>query len=176
MNAETAELTPAGVYRSKPGAGPRTLHFHPNGVTAYCMNELNSTVDVVRWNQADGSLTRTSTIELLPADADRSVTSTGCDTVITRDGRNVYFANRGIDFIYAFKADAKTGALTPIGRTTSGGKTPRNFTLDPTERWMLVANQNSSVLSVFARHPETGALAKEGKNFPCPSPMCILFG
>ena len=176
LNAETAELTPAGVYRSKPGAGPRTLHFHPNGVTAYCMNELNSTVDVVRWNQADGSLTRTSTIELLPADADRSVTSTGCDTVITRDGRNVYFANRGIDFIYAFKADAKTGALTPIGRTTSGGKTPRNFTLDPTERWMLVANQNSSVLSVFARHPETGALAKEGKNFPCPSPMCILFG
>jgi len=55
------------------------------------------------------------------------------DTVITKDGRNVYFANRGDDFIYAFTADAETGALTPIGRTTSGGKVPRNFALDPTE-------------------------------------------
>ena len=37
--------------------------------------------------------------------------------------------------------------------------------LDPTERWMLVANQNSSWISVFARNPETGELADQGKNF-----------
>jgi 6-phosphogluconolactonase len=47
--------------------------------------------------------------------------------------------------------------------------------LDPTERWMLVANQDSNLISVFARNPETGALAKEGKSFPAPAPMCILF-
>jgi 6-phosphogluconolactonase len=95
--------------------------------------------------------------------------------VISKDGRNVYFANRGDDFIYAFHADAKTGALTPIGKTKTGGKTPRNFVLDPTEQWMLVANQNSSLIGVFARNPETGALANEGKSFAAASPMCILF-
>jgi len=173
LNAGAAELKPAGKYSARPGSGPRTLHFHPNGSTAYSMNELTSTVDVLKWNKADGSLTFVTRIKLLAA-ASRAK-STGCDTVITKDGRNVYFANRGDDFIYAFTADAETGALTPIGRTTSGGKVPRNFALDPTERWMLVANQNSDQLSVFARDPQTGALASEGKSYPCPAPMCILF-
>jgi 6-phosphogluconolactonase len=56
LNTETAMLTPAGTYHSKPGAGPRTLHFHPNGHTAYSINELDSTVDVLEWSSADGSL------------------------------------------------------------------------------------------------------------------------
>ena len=173
LNAETAQLTPSGRYAAQPGSGPRTLHFHPNGLTAYSMNELNSSVDVLAWNKATGALTRVATIDLAP---DRSKpVSTGCDTVITRDGRFVYFANRGDDFIASFGANRTTGAIAPIGRTPSGGKTPRNFTLDPTERWMLVANQNSSNVSVFARDPETGALANEGKSYPCPAPMCILF-
>jgi 6-phosphogluconolactonase len=101
--------------------------------------------------------------------------NTGCDTVITRDGRFVYFAHRGDDFLVGFRADVKTGALTPLRRFSCGGKTPRNFVLDPTERWMLVANQNSSWISVFARNPETGELADHGKNFDAATPMRILF-
>ena len=40
---------------------------------------------------------------------------------------------------------------------------------------MLVANQDSNLLSVFSRDPETGKLADEGKSFAAPTPMCILF-
>jgi 6-phosphogluconolactonase len=173
LNAATAALTPAGVYRAKAGAGPRTLHFHPNGRTAYCVNELASTVDVLTWSAADGSLTLVTTIDLLPEGFHGL--SRACDTVITRDGRNVYFANRDKDFLYSFRADAKTGSLTPIGRTSCGGKIPRNFVLDPTERWMLVANQDSNLISVFARNPQSGALAEEGKSIAAATPMCILF-
>jgi 6-phosphogluconolactonase len=173
LDTETAQLKAAGAFKSKPGSGPRTLHFHPNGVTAYCMNELNSTVDVLHWNQADGSFTFVTRVDLLPP-GDHGQ-STGCDTVITRDGRNVYFSNRFNDFIYAFSADQKAGTLSPIGRTSTGGKIPRNFTLDPTERWMLVANQDSNNVAVFARNPQTGALAGEGKSIDSPAPMCILF-
>ena len=173
LNPATAQLTPAGQYNTRPGAGPRTLHFHPNGHTAYCVNELDSTVDVLEWKAADGSLRQTAHFEMLPAGYKGDTRA--CDTVISRDGRSVYFANRDLDFLYHFRADAKTGALTPAERTPCGGKIPRNFTLDPSERWMLVANQNSSLISVFARNPATGELAKEGKSFAVPTPMCILF-
>ena len=173
LDATTAHLKSAGQYTAQPGSGPRTLHFHPNGTTAYSMNELTSTVDVLNWNKADGSLKFVTGVKLLPNGPDGK--STGCDTVITKDGRNVYFANRGDDFIYAFRADPATGELKPIGRTPSGGKTPRNFVLDPTERWMVVANQNSDQLSVFARNRRTGELTRPTKSFPCPAPMCILF-
>jgi 6-phosphogluconolactonase len=173
LNAGTAEVTPAGTYHAKPGAGCRTLHFHPNGHTAYCVNELNSTVDVLQWSKGDGSLTLVTSIELLPAGYQGPTRA--CDTVITKDGRFVYFANRDNNFLYSFRADAKTGTLTPMGRSNCGGKTPRNFTLDPTERWMLVANQDSNLISVFARNPETGVLAEQGKSFAAAAPMCILF-
>jgi 6-phosphogluconolactonase len=173
LNAATAELTGAGTYHSAPGAGPRTLHFHPNGHTAYSINELDSTVDVLEWHKADGALTRVTTIRLLPADWKGDTHA--CDTVISKDGKTVYFANRGNNSIYLFHADWKTGALTPGGQFDCGGKIPRNFVLDPTERWMLVANQVSNNLSVFARNSETGELAKDGKSVAVATPMCVLF-
>jgi 6-phosphogluconolactonase len=174
-NPATAEMTPAGIYRAKPGSGPRTLHFHPNGHTAYAMDEMACAVEVLDWHKDDGGLTYVDRVELVPADYS-GPTATGCDTVITRDGRFVYFANRGDNFLYAFKADFATGKLTPMRRSNCGGKTPRNFTLDPTERWMLVANQDSNLISVFARDPKTGELADEVKSsVAAEAPMRILF-
>jgi 6-phosphogluconolactonase len=171
----TAEMSHAGIYRGAPGSGPRTLHFHPNGHTAYSMNEMACTVDVLDWHKDDGGLTYVDHVALVPADYS-GPTATGCDTVITRDGRFVYFANRGDNFLYAFKADFATGKLTPMKRSNCGGKTPRNFTLDPTERWMLVANQDSNLISVFARNPDTGELADEMKSsVAAEEPMRILF-
>jgi 6-phosphogluconolactonase len=172
-NPATAGMTPAGIYRGAPGSGPRTLHFHPNGRIAYCLNELVSTVDVLDWHKADGSLTLVDRVALLPADYKGP--TRGCDTVISRDGRCVYFANRDDDFLYAFRADFATGKLTPIKRSNCGGKSPRNFTLDPTERWMLVANQDSNLISIFARDAKTGELANEGKSVAAATPMRILF-
>ncbi|HUX45379.1 MAG TPA: lactonase family protein [Terracidiphilus sp.] len=173
LDTETAKLRHAGTYHGAPGSGARTLHFHPNGHTAYCVNEIVSTVDVLEWHKSNGLLTLVTRIQLLPAG--HHGPSRACDTVITRDGRFVYFANRLDNFLYSFKADPETGALTPMVRSSCGGKTPRNFTLDPTERWMLVANQASSLLSVFARNPETGELANEGKSVAAATPMCIAF-
>jgi 6-phosphogluconolactonase len=178
LDAANAKLTPAGAFEARPGAGPRTLHYHPNGKIAYCVNELNSTVTVLSWSA--GTFTPIQTVPLLPAGDARKhgeITNTGCDAVLTRDGRFAYFANRGDDFLMGFRIDP-AGTLTPISgnpRTSCGGKTPRNFTLDPTERWMLVANQSSSNLSVFARDPKTGELSNEGKNIAAATPMCIVF-
>jgi 6-phosphogluconolactonase len=173
IDPATAMLTSTGTYTGAPGSGPRTLHFHPNGHTAYCVNELVSTVDILEWHSAGGSLSLVKRIELLPAGYHGPTRA--CDTVISKDGRFVYFANRDNNFLYAFSAEPKSGGLTPIARSNCGGKTPRNFTLDPTERWMLVANQDSNLISVFARDPDTGKLADQGKSYDALAPMCILF-
>lgn len=173
LNAATAQLTPAGSYQASPGAGPRTLHFHPNNRTAYCVNELIPGIDVLDWNRADGSFTLRAHLPLLPEGDTRP--ATGCDLALTRDGHFAYCAVRGQNFLFSFKIDAKTGDLTPLGRSSCGGTTPRHLTLDPTERWMLVANQDSGWISVLARDPATGLLAEEAKNFPAATPMRILF-
>jgi 6-phosphogluconolactonase len=181
LDTATGKLTPTGAFHAEAGYGPRTLHFHRNGTVAYCVNELNSSVTVLAWKAADGSLSRVQTVKLLPEGTQArhgNVTNTGCDAVLSGDGRFAYFANRGDDFLMGFNIDPETGKLTAFSgnpRTSCGGKVPRNFTLDPTERWMLVANQVSGNLSVFARDQKTGRLSNEGKNFAAATPMCIVF-
>ena len=173
VDTASAKLTKAGEYRSAPGAGPRTLRFHPNGKIGYSVNELNSTLEVLAWSKADGGLSLIERHELLAADS--TAPRWACDTVITRDGRFVYVAHRGDDFVLSMKADVETGKLTPMEKTPAGGKIPRSFTLDPTEKWVLVANQKSDYVTVFARDAKTGLIAKTGKNFAVATPMSIVF-
>ena len=182
LDAATAKLTAAGSWSSGPGVGPRTLHFAIGGAVAgkvaYCVNELACTVDVLEQNAADGSLKTVQQVELLPANPTPGVVNSACDAVLTRDGRFAYFANRGDDFLMSFHIDPANGhlkAFDGLPRTSTGGQVPRNFTLDPSERWMLVANQKSSNLAVFARDVKTGRLAEQGKNYPAATPMCIVF-
>jgi 6-phosphogluconolactonase len=130
-------------------------------------------VDVLEWSKSNGGLTLVTRIELLPPSYHGDTHA--CDTVISRDGKQVYFANRGNNSIYLFHADFETGSLKLGGRFDCGGKTPRNFVLDPTERWMLIANQDSNWISVFARNPLTGELSAQGNHYPAAAPMCILF-
>lgn len=173
VDTATARLMKAGEYKSAPGAGPRTLRFHPNGRVAYSVNELDATIDVLAWSKSDGGLKLIERHRILPEGS--ADLSWACDTAITRDGRFVYVAHRGDDFVLSMRADAETGRLTEMERTPAGGKIPRSIVLDPTERWLLLANQKSDYVTVFARDAETGLVAKTGKNFAVTEPMSVVF-
>ena len=90
-------------------------------------------------------------------------------------GRYVYGSNRGHDSIVILRVDEATGMVEPIGWESTQGSFPRNFTLDPNGTRMLVANQNSDNLAVFARDPETGLLSEEAVIEDIPSTVCLLF-
>jgi hypothetical protein len=57
-------------FQIKAGAGPRQLAMHPRGDLAYFINELNSTVKVLQFNSASGSLQEIQTIETLSYEVD----------------------------------------------------------------------------------------------------------
>jgi 6-phosphogluconolactonase len=176
LDAATAELTPNDPpqWKSAPGSGPRALRFHPNGRWAYCVDELDSSVQVLQWHPQSGTLQVVQKVSLIPRDY-HGPTSTGCDIVITRSGEFAYAANRGYDCLVSFRVDPDTGRLTFLARTSSGGKVPRDLTLDPSEKFLLAANQVSDNIAVFARDAETGLLAENGNSFPLSRPQCLLF-
>ena len=47
-----------------------------------------------------------------------------------------------------------------MDHTSVMGKTPRHFTLDPTGKYLLAANQDSSDITIFKVHPNTGHLRR----------------
>lgn len=176
LHAATAKLTPNDPpqWKSAPASGPRALRFHPNGKFAYCVDELDSSVQVLRWHAGNGALELVQKLKLIPENYS-GPTSTGCDIVITRDGRHAYAANRGLDCVDSFAVDPATGKLTFLSRTTSGGKVPRDLALDPSEKFVLVANQVGDTIAVFPRDAKTGRLSDQGKTFPISRPQCLVF-
>lgn len=175
LDAATAKLTAQNppAWKAKPGSGPRALRFHPNGRWAYCLNEVGSSVNVLDWDARKGVFTTAQLISTVPEG--HTGPSAPSEIVIDKSGRFVYAANRLDDFLVSFSVSPTDGKLTLMERTSCGGKTPRHIALDPTEKWLLVANQETDNLSVFARDAKTGKLSNEGKSFPLSRPQCILF-
>ena len=97
------------------------------------------------------------------------------EIIFNRRGDFAYVANREDDFIATFKVDAASGKLEVVERTTTGGKTPRYITLDPTEGWLLVANQASD-RSRFSSATRRQGGWRSGVIFPVSHPQCLIFG
>jgi 6-phosphogluconolactonase len=175
LDAKTAKLTPnqPAAWKSAPGAGPRALRFHPKNKWVYCVTELTSTVVVLHWNAEAGTLEEIQQIELLPEGYKGPTRA--CDIVFDRKGQFAYVANRDNNFLASFTVSDTDGKLTMIEHTSCGGNTPRHLTLSPNDRWMLVANQDSNNISVFARDATTGKLADSGKSFELAAPQCLVF-
>ena len=60
----------------------------------------------------------------------------------------LYASNRGSDTIAIFKVDKGSGKLKFVAHQSTEGKTPRDFNIDPSGKWLIV-NQDSSTIAVF---------------------------
>ncbi|MGA2073619.1 MAG: beta-propeller fold lactonase family protein [Terriglobia bacterium] len=55
------------------------------------------------------------------------------------------------------------------------GKTPRNFSIDPTGTYLFVANQDSDNVVRFRINANTGLLTPTGQVLQVSSPVCVTF-
>jgi 6-phosphogluconolactonase len=153
-----------------PGSGPRHLVFHPKKPYAYLIEELSGTVDVFRYNH--GMLKPIQRISTHPSDFTGQKGS--ADIHITADGRFLYASNRGdANSIAIFSIDTATGKLKNRGFQSVMGKTPRNFIIDPTGHYLLVANQQSDNIVLFKIDRQTGLLKPTGDQIQVPNPVCL---
>ena len=145
IDAQTQTLTESSNAALAPGCGPRHGAFAEDGKTFYSLNELNSTVTAMAWDEGRGTLTAGASASTLPA-GNAGNNSTAEIQVM---GNTIYCSNRGHDTIAVFSA--AEGGLKPLAHAPCGGKTPRNFILSPDGKWLLAAHQDSSTISVLPR-------------------------
>jgi 6-phosphogluconolactonase len=155
-----------------PGSGPRHIAFYPGKPWVYLMNEMGGSVDAFRYE--DGHLSPLQHISSHPAGFKGTMGS--ADIHVAPGGMFLYASNRGdANSLTIYAIDTTSGALTLKGFQPVLGKTPRNFVIDPTGRWLLVANQNSNNVVIFRIDPETGLLKPTGKELTMPAPVCLKF-
>ena len=155
-----------------PGTGPRHVAFSASGDFMYVLGELDSTVTVFA-NDANNTFRSTQKISALPAGF--SGKNDAAEIATHPSGKFLYTSNRGDDSIAVFTINRKTGKLTFTQRVPSGGKAPRNFTIDPQGSRLLVANQDSGNIVEFQIDQATGMLKSMGEVAQVPSPVCLVF-
>jgi 6-phosphogluconolactonase len=173
VNPETGSLThsDAATLAMDPGSGPRHMCFSSDNRFAYVINELNSTVSSCSLNPETGELKIFQSVSTLPRPIEGE--NYCADIHIHPGGEYLYASNRGHNSIAVFKI-AGDGSLSMIQTHTSMGDWPRNFAIDPSGRFLLVANQRTGNIVVLEINQETGMLKDTVGGISIPDAVCIL--
>ena len=157
-------------FTAVPGSGPRHFTFHPNNKFAYCIEELSGTITSFKYESG-----KLDSIQRIFSYSKLQEEYNSADIHISPDGLFLYASNRwdNENTISIFSINEDNGKLTLIGHQSTYGDHPRNFTLDPTGNFLIVANQVTNNIVVFKRDIKTGLLTKTGKEIKVPRPSCL---
>ncbi len=157
------------VVNSVLGSGPRHFTFHPNGRFAYCIEELSGMISA--YSYTNGKLDSIQRIRSYSTFQDIYASA---DIHISPDGFFLYASNRQFEnSISIFSIEQSNGKLTLVGHQNTFGEHPRNFTIDPTGKFLLVANLTTNNIVVFKRNLKTGLLTKTKNEILVPRPSCL---
>jgi len=162
----------SSVVNINPGEGPRHLVFSNDGKYVYLVTEMGSAVHV--YDYSNGKLDEKQTITIL-ADGFKGKTA-GAAIKISPDGKFLYVSNRlETNDITVFAIAPEDGKLSLIEHVPSGGTNPRDFAIDPTGNFLVLANQNTDNILVYRINKATGKLTRTNTMITLGNPVCLKF-
>ncbi len=121
----------------------------------YFSNEQDCSVSGYRLDTAAGTLSLFQTITTLPEGYTERNT---CSQIqVSASGKFLYAPNRGHNSIACASVDASTGQLTATGRVASE-PIPNALSLDPQDKFLSSAGQESGRMASFSVNPDSGEL------------------
>ena len=97
------------------------------------------------------------------------------DIHLSPDGRFLYASHRlQNDGLSIYCVDSISGNLTKQDYQPTAAH-PRNFTLTPNGKYLLVASRDNNKIEVYSRNPESGLLTLTPDSICLPKPVCLLF-
>ncbi|WP_286912906.1 MULTISPECIES: lactonase family protein [unclassified Pseudomonas] len=167
-------LTPAipAAVDLPPGSGPRHLLFDAKGRHAYLTLEMNA--EVVMFDVENDALLERQRLPL--TDQQDAAAKAAGGLHLSADGRFLYVSNRGTaNEIVVFSVGKDDGRLAFLQRRTVEGDHPREFALDPSDNFLLVANQKSNQIVVIRRDPRSGKLGETVQTMDQAAPSDLKF-
>ena len=158
-------------YIAPAGYAPRHLVFNPTKPYVYVACELSSKVLVMEYNAETAGLTLVDEVD---AAKDEQKNTTAAIR-ISKDGKFLYASTRGANTIATFSVNAGGDRLKKINTTSTNGKGPRDFDIDPSEKYVIAANQDSDDVVVMKRNINKGILTVLGNNISIPECTCVHF-
>lgn len=163
------EQSPFLTHKMPAGSGPRHLTFSNDNKFVYILNELNGSIDVYNLNDKSEILSHLQNI----ITDDRDGETWSAQIRLSPDGKFLYASNRADKNTISVFAVQTDGTLSLLQVIDSEGKAPRHFEFTPDGDYIIVTNQLSNNLSIFARNTETGLLTFSNMKIEIPAPVCV---
>ena len=175
-DSNSKRLTPDLHIEFEAGSGPRHMAMHPTLDVCYISNELFNTVCVASLDDSDPSASKNRLVPMQYESTleNRDQISYVSEIKLSPDARFLYVSNRGDNSLAIFRV-LDDGKLERISLVSTGGKFPRHFAITPCGKAVIVANQDSSTLRLFARDLDSGLLTNSGYEYSVPAPNYIRF-
>ncbi len=155
-----------------PGSGPRHLLFSADGKHAWLTMEMSAQIAV--FNYLDGKLEQTQMVDLAAGQPTSDKAAAALHA--SADGKFLYVSNRGTaNQLLVFAIDPASGQLEELQRRSVEGDHPREFSLDPGGKFLLIANQKSNQIVVVERDAKSGLLGKTVQKLPMDAPSDLKF-
>ncbi len=157
------------ISETPEGYGPRHLAFHPNGKYLYMIAEKSG--HIISYQYKTGKLNQIE--DQLSDSTNHDGNGGSADIHITSNGEFLYVTHRlKANDIVGYKI-AHSGKLTELFHQSSMGIQPRNFVIDPTGSFLLVANVDSGNIVVFKINQKSGQLSATGERIKVEKPFCL---
>ncbi|TRX50022.1 lactonase family protein [Fulvivirga sp. M361] len=152
-----------------PGSGPRHMVAHPDKPLVFVFCEL--TGDIYTFNISADHPTLLHRVNSLPPSYNS--TPSGAAIRIHPNGKFLYVSNRGCDTITLFELTS-SGKLDLLAIEKIRDKTPRDFTIDPEGKVLVVAGMDSHTISMYGLNNNSGKMTYLKTVDSVFSPSCIL--
>ena len=154
-----------------PGTGPRHFDFSPDCKTMAVVGELNNQITLFTKDNEGCFTVKGNSFYTLPDDFTGE--SYSADIHFSQDGKFLYSSNRGHNSIAVFSFE--NGKLSTLQWVTKDIEWPRNFTIAPSGKYLLVANQHSNSITIFNRDSKAGRLTYSSITKDISEPVCLKF-
>jgi len=149
------------------GTEPRHIAIYNNNI--FLVSEKSCELYLLNFcNQKINILQKAS---ILPINHIKKPNDTGAAIKVSNDGKYIYTTLRGHNSISVFKYE--NNKIELLQNILSYGNTPRDLEIDKTQKYLLVANQDSDEISIYSRDVNTGKLKFINKQNTS-LPTCIL--
>ena len=159
------------------GSGPRHICFDENYAYGFVINELTGSVTIIKHSAEKKEYEINGTFDTRVPLSESSINTDlgGAAIRVSACGKFIYTSIRSDNTIRLFAFDPINESLNYIASYPTGGLTPRDFTIDASGKWLLVAHQDSDTLSIFNVNSYNGTLSFHKTVNNIESPVCLAW-
>ena len=159
------------------GSGPRHICFDDNYAYGFIINELTGSVTIIKHSAEKKEYEINGTFDTRVPLSESSINTDlgGAAIRVSACGKFIYTSMRSDNTIRLFEFDPIQESLNYIASCPTGGRTPRDFSIDPTGKWLLVAHQDSDTISIFNVNSYNGTLSFHKTVNNIESPVCLAW-